>query len=203
MARNRSICIIGPDGGGKTTHAKSLACTLESRGECVEYIHMFDRKSTLLNRLAFLLRTSTQRKEDNRHQQSRIEYVVSFVRTLARLLMTLPDSWMTYFYMKAKYRGRTVLCDRYFYDFVIGIGASEEKLAHLALKLTSLMPKPDIVIFLHAEPKVLHGRRKEMPLKQLQELDNLYRLFALRQNCIGVNTEAELPVVRDKLKGAV
>lgn len=94
-----------------------------------------------------------------------------------------------------------VLFDRYAYDMALDprrfrIGRSVNVLKWLM----RLVPKPDVIICLHAEPEVIAARKQELPLDEIRRQVNEIRAFAIGEpRAVLVSTELEAKVVRDRV----
>lgn len=83
-----------------------------------------------------------------------------------------------------------IIFDRYIYDLFLDI---ERYRVHKFYKiLCSLIffisYKPDIVIVLHADPKIIIQRKNENNLNAIKELNILYKSFAIKNNFVLINT---------------
>ncbi len=199
MKKTRFICFSGPDGTGKTTHSKFLLEELRKDGEQVEYIHIFSKEGSFLNRLVHSFKVFSRDGKERSKQNSLTSYRTTMTLVL-KSLITLFDSWATYWYLKLKHNHRIVICDRYFYDNIVYIAASETKLAPLILRFSSLVPKPDIAIFLHAKPEILSERRKGQTLKSMRQVDQIFKSLVAKENLISISTETTAETVDEQLK---
>ncbi len=199
MKKTTFICFSGPDGTGKTTHSKFLLDELRKDGKQAEYIHIFSKEGSFLNRLIHSFKVFSRDNKKRSKQNSHTSYRTTMMLVL-KSLITLLDSWATYWYLRLKYRHKIVICDRYFYDNIVYIAVSERKLAPSILRFSSLVPRPDIAIFLHAKPEILYERRKGQTLKSMQQVDQIFKSLVAKQNLIPISTETTTEIVDAQLK---
>jgi len=196
------ISFSGPDGVGKTTHINLLLDELRKDGESVEYIHMFSKRGSLLNRVIYSHRVFS-RANANSREHSQLASYRRIPMLLLKLSLTILDSWFTYCYIKLKYKHRTIICDRYFYDNIVYIAASEEKLAHVVLHFSSLIPKPDVAILLYAGPEVLCGRKSGQNFDSLRQVDSIFKSLAAREKLVTLSTETEVGTLHNTVRNIV
>ncbi len=167
------ICFAGIDGSGKTTHAKKLVRWMQGRGIRSKYVwSIFE--PWLLGPLMKLGRRLFLREEEmfgdyDRYYQTRKEifrypgifaffHYCFFGEYLLRFLfkVRLPLMW-----------GRSVVCDRYIYDVVIGHAANldypKEKITATINQLLYLMPKPDLVFLIDLPEELAWARKDDIP----------------------------------------
>jgi len=197
MKKTNLICFSGPDGAGKTTQIKLLLDDLKRNGECVKYIHVFSKEGSFFNHLIYSHRFFSRTGKIGGRKSGQ------FLMPLLKLFMTILDSWITYIYIKLRHMHRTVICDRYFYDNIAYIAASEEKLANLVLRLSPLIPKPDVGILLHARPEFLYIRKKDQDLNSLQRVDSAFKTLAAKENLVAISTETGIATVHNRLKSVI
>jgi thymidylate kinase len=98
-----------------------------------------------------------------------------------------------------------LLFDRYFYDIMLDprrfrIGFAGRKLAWFL----RLLPKPDIVLCLHASPEVIAFRKQELPLDEIsRQVEALRELAHIEPRAILVSTEGRVEEVRDRVLKAL
>jgi thymidylate kinase len=158
------VVIVGPDGTGKTTLVKRLSYRVGSllfRGTKVYHTHF-----AVLPRLRSIVRTTTGarvREIDftRKHSGSEVK-----PHGLLRSLLYVSYYTLEYFFghllvWRLKGQSRLILFDRYFYDYYFQRG--NNKLPHWLLNLfRGLVPQPDVVIVLKADPAVVYGRKPEL-----------------------------------------
>ncbi len=168
VAHARIIVLTGIDGSGKTSHSKTTADFLRSRGIDAVYYHFF--KHPLVTSLT-LLKARLLRKSVHGAQ---IVYKSEFRQKLRRPgavlrpIVQFVDNWL---YIGPRLiwnilRGRWVICDRYYYDYYIRFKCLGYPVPRLLEKLVfKLTPKPSLLIVLDVNPILSFLRRQgEHPL---------------------------------------
>jgi thymidylate kinase len=164
--RGLHLCLIGPDGSGKSSVSLQLIESLSDIFEKKYYYHghfgilpelktfcpLWLAKSGEVKALA----SSTESKPPNRFITSilMVYYAIDYVFGYARILQSRGE-------------GKLIIFDRYFYDYIIqpspfGINS------WLFRVLVRLIPTPDIVIYLYAPPELVHNRKPELTVKEIK-----------------------------------
>lgn len=194
------VAILGVDGAGKSTVIDSIKPALYTmtRGE----IYIKHLRPGLLPPLARLKGKNAVPIGPvlDPHGSTPSGIFGSF----ARLIYLLADYVVGYWLLirpKIANQPAIVLYDRYAYDmaldprrFRIGLPGG------LVYWFAKLAPKPDIIICLHALPKVIVKRKKELPIREIQRQVNELKKFAKNEpNAILISTVAKKKEVRDKI----
>jgi thymidylate kinase len=146
VRRGMCIALLGPDGAGKTTLARSLAGALPVHVRYV-YSGLWQRKQ----------------------RRSRLEGVRGGPR-LQRLLRVARIGMVTRWYRR---HGHLVVLDRTPHEVQLRGSGLNGRLNTLAVRL--LVPIPDLVILLDAPPEVLFARKGEHSVEVLDGLRRSYR----------------------------
>lgn len=161
--RNRrlSVCFIGVDGCGKTTHAKNLYEELRNLGIDCAYIH---HTYALVDHLPSMIRVWLQRlflsqtypsvsSTKEKTSRSRINLTVLS-------LIAFMNGMVSFLLEPKPYAGCSlVIHDRYLYDHLVHyIRSCPEPLVRCYLRF---IPKPDIIFLLDVPPIVAYERRGE------------------------------------------
>ena len=185
-----TMAIIGADGAGKTTVAKTLAATAPMR---VKYIYMGTNiessnvalpTSRLMLRFKFWVYTRRAEREGitdksyvsthhEAHRSVRYGPVMSVLRTANKLAEAMYRQLVSWTYQR---RGYIVIYDRHFiFEAALGgtKGARVGDRAYL-WALTRFYPRPDLTVFLDAPPEVLLQRKGEDTLKILAQRRESY-----------------------------
>ena len=118
-----------------------------------------------------------------------------------------PRAWLGYLLRIRPHlrHGRLVLGDRYLFNYFLDpqsvrYGASSFWI-RLALRL---VPKPDVVISLVAEPEVIHARKDELTVAEITErLARARELRSIGFNLVEVSAEAPLQTVVERAAEAI
>lgn len=198
---HRLICFTGIDGSGKTTHAFSVAKSLNERGLAFEYTWCRWRRTisypiTLLISLIFM----TQRGNFNIHKikSDFIERKTLYLQNKAiRKIwpyLVLLDLIIIYFY-EIKLRvllGRSVICDRYIWDWMADLyydGICNNKLERMLLRL---FPTPHTTFVLDVYEECALARKNDMDsLKRLGLLRVIYLKIANKYHLTIINNEED------------
>ena len=168
------VALSGTDGAGKTIISQEMVKKLNNRGFKSKYFYIGDY--FLLSGIVKLLHFFYNffKREKNK--------VNPFLGTNKKpallqfwLLFTVLDNFLNYFRLSLYSRlGYIVICDRYFYDKLVGFeyhGYSNRLLSWLYLKLT---PIPDITFILDVDEKTsqkreTHGQHSLEFYKQIRK----------------------------------
>lgn len=195
--RHRGITITfsGVDGAGKSTIIEEVNEVLKSK---------FRQRTVILRHRPSILpilssvrygRENAERKTRERlpRQGSNQSVLSSFLR----FMYYYSDYLFGQFYIYFKYtlRGYTVLYDRYYFDFIIDSKRSNIVLSKRIMKWGyALIFKPELNVFLYADPEVIRSRKKELDVSTISELTSDYKqLFSelssngKKQNYLVVN----------------
>lgn len=166
------ISIVGPDGAGKTTMVKNLHDSLLQT----------KRKSVIIytgrGRNQVLPFGAIGRKYKAIEKKKDAQYLTKVPSHSRKLLYTLSsfvfafDLLLRYYFtiLPQRLRKRIVITDRYCSDIIL--------MKHVPFPLKKLLyqlfPEPTISILLYNYPEVLHQRRPEEPITELQRQMELF-----------------------------
>lgn len=190
-ARRRPIlvCFAGIDGSGKSEQARRLVEWMNGQGIPTRYVwNIFEpwllglpmkiaRKLFLHRKDMFLDYDRYREARDRAFRWSRLTPVFHWL-TLGEYVMR--------FAPKVRWslrRGRTVVCDRYVFDAVIGLAANlhypDSKVRSTMRSLLRPMPQPDLVILFDVPEEVAFRRKTDVPsVSYLRDRRCLYQRFA-------------------------
>jgi len=181
-----SVAIVGADGSGKTSVADEI---INASPIPVKYLYMGSAigssnyalpTSRLLHRfrkraLEPLLEGQDQLPPVSLMSDEMKERLPSggIVKTLG-LLNRIAEEWYRQLILRLfQMRGYVVLCDRHFlFEYFPNAGFEREPDERLSVRihheiLARFYPQPDLTIYLHAPPEVLHGRKPEWNVEHL------------------------------------
>jgi len=182
------ICIVGPDGVGKTTHARLLVKAYRNNGIRSDYVWMRFHHILSLPLLALARRsglTEIQRYTNGRkavyHNFGRVKPFAMAYRWL--LLVDTLIAIMIKVYPKVAL-GSTVVCDRFVYDTLVDliISTNDTKvLRYFTTRLfLSLASKSKAVVMI-ADPEALKARREDvLHDRNLNLRMELYKSLSIR-----------------------
>jgi thymidylate kinase len=189
-----SVALIGVDGAGKTTIANKL---LESFPVPMKYLYMgihipSSNVALPTSRLAYYLKLRSYQKSGKNanltlpksvpvHHPEYRPVQRGIIGTAARLFNRISEeSFRQIVSWSYQLRGYIVLYDRHFlFDFAPKRNGDGKRRQHFSDRLhfwflNHLYPRPDMVIFLDAPPKVLLARKNEGTYEYLQTRREMY-----------------------------
>jgi thymidylate kinase len=168
------IAFIGPDGCGKTTVIENLN-TFFDKGFTKGKVKKFYWRPFLLPRLKALTPHSgkVQKIDDDVVPSARLELRNANMLQRIAHSMKLLYYWVDYLTGRIKYqgawsRGGVVCFDRYWDDLLVFPERFGLNVPRLLIKVLGLLvPKPDLVFYLHAEGYILMERKPELPSDEI------------------------------------
>ena len=164
--RSLLLCVIGPDGSGKSTISSLL---IESMSDIFENACYYHGRYGLLPELKKFCPWWQQKVGEATKSDLSIESKLQS-RVIISLLMFYYAIDNMFFYARVLRRrsiAELIIFDRYFYDYIIAPSPFEID-SWLFRVLARLIPTPDIVIYLHASPEVIHNRKPELTVQEIK-----------------------------------
>jgi thymidylate kinase len=173
-----AVALLGPDGGGKSTLAAELADTFVVRG----------------HRLYAGLYPAASARRGRRYPRG-LRWATRLV-SLLRLFLAARSS---------RARGQLVIFDRHPLEALLPSQALVGRAARTRLRLlAALAPRPDLAIVLDAPAEVLHRRKAEHSLADLEQQRRRYLMLAeRRQELVIVDATDRFEIVRRRVKALV
>ena len=166
-----SICILGPDGSGKTTLINSLTEKLKDSGYKVKYEHFRPKIRQYLNSSV-----QTPLQITDPHYLPPRHNIISAIKLLGFVIMYYFD----YFINLSKCNKDIKIWDRYIYDVYVDPVRYRLQLPKALLKLFMfLSPNPDIVFILDVDPDKLRTRKIEVSAKENERQYYAYKRIAM------------------------
>lgn len=190
MKLPRLICIIGPDGTGKTTQAKMLIKYLKEKGLEYEYrwmrFHHFISLPVLgLARILGLteVRTLPNGKKIGYHHF----YKSKLISAIYPLTLYMDTLLATIFklYVPLKVQKKRIICDRFIYDTLVDLAIDLDNLeimnSKIAKKFLKLVPRDCLTILLLTSYKKIKERREDLKFdKSLKKRIEIYKEISKR-----------------------
>lgn len=178
--RGLFVCLIGIDGSGKTTLAKSLIRSMREQGIEMDYVWS-KFESSLFKFLIWLKNKTLVRESDWKENYERS---LRMKKDLFRgpFKRALYESYMmvVYWFQIARrvgiplLLGKNLVCDRYIYDtfvdLAVDLGYSDSSLEKKILGYAKLVPRPDAIFSLTVPESVAFGRKSDVPSLQFLKL---------------------------------
>jgi thymidylate kinase len=174
--RGITITFSGVDGAGKSTIIDEVNEVLKSK---------FRQRTVILRHRPSILPilSSWSHGKENAEQRTRERLPRqgtnnSRLSSFFRFMYYYTDYVFGQFYIYFKYtlRGYTILYDRYYFDFIIDSKRSNIVLPKWLMKFGyHLIFKPELNVFLYADPEVIRGRKRELDAASISELTSDYK----------------------------
>ena len=190
------LAVLGPDGVGKTTFIEALRAGLaELQAKDLDDIIVQHFRPRVFPNIQALLR----RGDGPVDGQTSVPHEAPPAGTLSSLVR-ITYYWLDYIWgywarmRRQSVAGRTVVYDRYIYDFQVDPKRSRFGLPQWVIKrFVALAPKPDMVIFLDAEPEVIFARKQELQPPEIERQLLEYRALCAAQPDKFLRLDASLP----------
>lgn len=189
------ICLIGVDGSGKSSHAKSLNKFLSEQGHSSINIWSGTRPvlSFLFYGVTWILGYWDRKTISgeyyidpigNAPQSVKEKCLVKILRMLDFVDFQLKNRIKIGFFLAL---GKTVICDRYIYDLIAGMAVSGSLTDSFAELLFKTSIKADLVFLLDADEKLIYSRRST-PIEKIRIKRNKYLSLAKHFNFPIINS---------------
>ena len=169
--KGKLICIIGPDGTGKTTQANLLVKYLRQQGIDCEYKwlrfhHFFSLPVLAVARLMGLSRVETLESGEmiGYHDFCKSK-LISTIYSYALLIDTFVFTTLKVIILM-KYFGKTIICDRFIYDTLVDLIISTQNSSllnsNIAKHYVAIIPENCLTMALSSDEKTLRKRRENI-----------------------------------------
>ena len=173
-----TVAILGTDGSGKSTIIDRISAILNDafhRG--VYYEHMRPNKIPSLARLMGNKEVLTGPVSEP-HGSAPSGFLGSFLRWVYYMLDYTFGFYLKIWPKKA-IRSCVWIFDRYYYDYLIDPKRARINLPKWILKIGQfIIPEPDIIICLGTDAQIIHQRKPELPLMEVER-----QVVALKEFC--------------------
>lgn len=197
------LSFSGMDGTGKTSHAKATAKYLESLGIKIKCLHAI--QFSISGKIGGLLKRASKKthkkivdKEFERNKKTKLRSIIGIGKRLTYLLDIFRFYLAYFFYFLS---GKSIICDRYFYDMQIQLsylGMAGKNYLRLYNLLT---PKPKIAFFLSVSPEKAFNRVKEYDKTYFNVKNRLYK--KIKSKLIVINTNKPFNDVQNEIESKI
>lgn len=177
------LSVSGPDGCGKTTVIEAVTRDLNKLygNGTVEYRHF---RPAVLPRIAEVAKAAKAvRSVDVNYAQPHRGRPSGLGGSIARLAYYGADYFLGYFFRvrRSLMERRIALFDRYYFDMIGDPGRSRITLPDPVLRgFARLLPLPRLAFFIRVTPELAFGRKQELPLQTIRDLNGRYQAMADR-----------------------
>jgi thymidylate kinase len=201
------VVLIGPDGIGKSSTSKDMKTKLESSRKYSK-VRVYHHRPEILPNLSQIIESkkieekNIRTKNKIRSDEANNNTIISTIKILYYCL----DYMFVYFQvLRAKLLGELVIYDRYAYDYSIQKHHVENSNSSVIFLLYKILPKPDKIVFIYSNPKVVISRKNELPLNEhIAQNSRCIRLLRrFRNKALPIHTTSNLDLTTDKILSGI
>jgi len=170
------ICLLGPDGSGKSTVMENLTKRLAVLYPAERFKKKHWRPGALPQLKQLLKVHGHAISSTDRHYNNKENPVRSLLRFIYYILDYVIGYYLKLFPMMIK--TTAIIMDRYYYDIIVDPFRYGFNLPRWLLKLGRfIVPKPDLTVYLDNTADKLHRRKKELSVGELDRQIHIWRRF--------------------------
>jgi len=210
LMRGELICLVGPDGVGKSTQAEILIDFFRKKGieydyKWARFYHFFSIPLLISARILGLsefitLKDGAKIGYHYFYKSQMISFLYPYFLYMDILLFTITKIYLPLI------NGKNIVCDRFVYDTIIDVMVStnnqsfyKSKIAKMFLKL---IPRKSTFIMLIADSDILRNRREDIKYDKTLDLKiNYYSIVAKEFDIQYINASGSIEEVNNILKG--
>ncbi len=196
------VVFTGVDGSGKTTQAKRLRDALCERGIDARYEHLTGPNLSITRRIknqvgeAFLDREDQAQLSDDRSVSEMSDPGSNKFKPIG-LFFLYRGTWQSWVNIVTKRDADVIILDRYLYDDLVRVHWKYRYDADWLAKLNYLVPNPDLVFWLDAQPDIAWKREsngRTTPKQHAQKracVDEICRLVLSDNTTVPIDTSEQ------------
>ncbi|MBI3669747.1 MAG: hypothetical protein HY237_08215 [Acidobacteria bacterium] len=186
------VAVLGPDGSGKSTLIQALQRDITRQLHFGAQVHHW-RPGLLPSLSSLLARPYNDAPVTNPRGRKPNGWLLSLIS----VTYYFADFVLGYWALVRPRLGRqclAVIFDRYFYDYLIDQIYYRISLPQWVIRFYSLLiPRPDLVIFLVADPKTIYDRKPELSLEEIQRQSReIHHLAERLDNAVWVRASGSI-----------
>lgn len=170
------ICVVflGPDGSGKSTIAKLVLERVSGSFHGSKIMYWRPNLLPMMGHLKLWAPTDDIVVNPDPHGHPKQGMLKSYVRFFYYLTDYILGYVLKVYWPKV--RKQIIIFDRYYYDYLVDLHRYRFNVPRwLPRFFLPLVPTPDIIVYLDADPDVLEARKQELPKKELIRQVGEYR----------------------------
>lgn len=186
--RGYTIAFLGTDGSGKTTIIERVSPRLnEAYPKCVYYEHLRPNWIPTISRL--LGKGAAEEPDTDPHVKKQSGVVGSLFRFSYYFVDYTLGYWMKIYPRKA-FHSCVWIFDRYYYEYLIDPRRTRVTLPKWVFKAGLLLiPEPDLILCLGANPETIYARKPEMTLEEVtRQVNELSAFCKKHKKAVWVDT---------------
>ena len=158
-----NIVFVGLDGSGKSTSIKNFRNKIEILNPKIQYMGWKEFKNPII-KFYRNIKYSKREGDYNLAESDDIE-----LKSILKILVYYSELYLRYILNFLNLKTKIIIYDRYFYDWLINV---ESNLVRNFFKF--ITPRSHIIFFLTAPIEIMHKRKKEISIKNLEILNKKY-----------------------------
>ncbi len=192
--KGKFVCLVGPDGSGKTACyniIKDDVCSIKYN-KLVYFHSRFGKIPRLKDLFRFKSKNEIDYNQINDKRRDASQNIYSKTRTTVYMVYYFWDFIIGHFIIRYhKYKNNLIVFDRYYYDYFFQTNFSKyPKILKPIFKL--LLPHPDHILILKANPLIIFQRKPELPINEIElQYSKIDKLFARNTNTYEIDTNSQ------------
>jgi len=191
------ICVVflGPDGSGKSTIAKLVLERVSGSFHGNKIMYWRPNALPLMGRLKFWSPSDIKTDNPDPHGHPKQGIMKSHIRFLYYLTDYILGYVLKVYWPKV--RKQVIIFDRYYYDYLVDLRRYRFNVpSWLPRFFLPIVPPPDIIVYLDAEPVVLEARKQELPKRELiRQVEEYRKLIFVLPKLYKINSNVPIETI--------